>query len=630
MPHPAAAARRLARLSGARAATVGLVGLAGVLALAGCGVSSASGVAIDSTSGCASIYPSPGTRTAGARTQVSIRGVHGSSLAAAHARIAGSSSGAHDGHWVVDSDTDGASFYPAKPFAAAETVTVALGVPVCGSVGTSAVGNSAKFTIAHAPEPLAPSKPQPAAGAAAPLDQPSLTYASAPGLKVPKLSVRVPANFNGQYIFETPRGGTKPGGPMIVDGHGNVVWFRPLPTGTSAMDFRTQTYQGQPVLTWWEGGINNQNGEALGGRFVIMNSHYQIIKTFDVANGYGSDEHEFLISPSGDSAWIVAADVVGTDLYKLGGSTNGAVIDQLAQEVDLPTGNVLFEWHSLDHVPVSDSYQGFSPSVEYDYFHMNSIDPQSSGTVVISSRHTHAVYAVDQQTGAVRWQLGGKHSTFSMGPGATFALQHDARMQGPNTITIFDDEDAAPDYAPARAITLHLNFTTKTATLARALTHKGLKVFAMGNGQVLANGDTMVGWGFAPATTVFGPTGTQVFDASFGKSVNSYRAYLLPWSGTPTTPPSVAATSAGGTDTVYASWNGDTQTAQWVVHGGSSPNNLAPITTATRTGFQTAITLPSPPRVIQVVAEDADGHTLGVSRAITPTTAPLQPVTITP
>ena len=610
-----------------RAAALGTAGLIAVLVslVSGCGVSSVSGVALDPTASCASVYPSPGTHTASTTTQVSIRSVASSSMMSAQVGIVGSKSGHHSGRWIADSDGDGASFYPNAPFAAGEAVTVTVGVPICGATHAQTT-----FSIAVPPGPLAPATTPTTPPPETAPDQPTLTYASMPTVKIPKLAVKVPANFGGQYIFETPRGGTTPQGPMIVDGKGQVVWFGPLSGSSAATDFRAQTYDGQPVLTWWEGGINPQTGAPSGGRWVIMNSHYQIIKTVRPGSGYASDEHEFLLSPSGTTAWLTAIHLVGSNLTAMGGPTNGAVIDNVAQEIDLATGNVLFEWHSLDHVPVTDSYMGYTPSADFDYFHINSIDPQSSGTVVISARNTHAVYAVAQTTGALQWELGGKHSTFTMGPGANFALQHDARMHGANAISIFDDEDAPPRNAPARAIVLSLNFQTKTATLVRALTHDGLKVQAQGNQQILANGDTVVGWGSGSATTVYGPSGTVLFDASFGTTINSYRAYLLPWSGTPTAPPSIAAGTSAGRVTVYASWNGSTATARWAVRGGSSPAHLTTLATAPRTGFQTDITLSGSPRVVEVIAKDAQGQTLGVSPAITPTSTPVRAVVTTP
>jgi Arylsulfotransferase (ASST) len=270
---------------------------------------------------------------------------------------------------------------------------------------------------------------------------------------------------------------------------------------------------------------------------------------------------------------------------------------------------------------------------------MNSLDPQSNGTVVISSRHTHAVFDIDESTGAIDWELGGTHSSFTMGPGASFALQHDAKLQSPTTISIFDDEDAGPTGAsvpatspdaPARAILLRLNFTTHTATLVRALTHNGLLVRAQGNQQILANGNVVVGWGSGGVTSVFSPSGTLIFDATFGTTINSYRAYLLPWTGTPTTTPSIAATSAGGQTHVYASWNGSTQTTRWKVLGGSASSSLSVLATVSRSGFQTAITLSTSPRYVQGVALNAAGRTIGTSAVISPTAATTPGVVQTP
>lgn len=142
--------------SGPSARRAAALGAAGVLAalvtlVSGCGVSSASGVVLDAGASCASVYPNPGTQTAGTKTQISIRGVRGASLSRAHIRIAGSTSGTQSGRWVVDSDGDGASFYATRPFAAGETVTVTLGAPICGARGTHA-----SFTIAHPPAPNRP------------------------------------------------------------------------------------------------------------------------------------------------------------------------------------------------------------------------------------------------------------------------------------------------------------------------------------------------------------------------------------------------------------------------------------------------------------------------------------------
>jgi hypothetical protein len=101
---------------------------------------------------------------------------------------------------------------------------------------------------------------------------------------------------------------------------------------------------------------------------------------------------------------------------------------------------VLFEWHSLEHVGLDETYarvsQDGSPGI--DYFHVNFIEVDHDSNLIVSARETFAVYKIDRKTGEVMWRLGGKKSDFEMGPGTRFAYQHDARRQRDGTISIFD------------------------------------------------------------------------------------------------------------------------------------------------------------------------------------------------
>jgi hypothetical protein len=558
-----------------------------------------------------SVYPSPNTKTASPTTQISFRNISPATISDGTVTVSGSKSGSHTGRWVADSDQKGASFYPTEKFAAGETVTVSTALPVCGTSGTTF-----KFGVAVPAGPLAKA---PAAAPTPKLDQPTTSYATMPGVKVPKLKVTVPSSLGGGYIFESPQGGTTLGGPMIVNGKGQVVWFDPLPPEVVAADFRIQTYEGKPALTFWEGKITVGTGV---GEDIIMNSSYQIIKTITAENGYSADLHEFLLADSGTVDWTTSFSTIGWNVKSNGGPKNGAVTDSVVQEIDIATGNVLFEWHSLDHAPLSLSNQPYSDTASYDYFHVNAIDPLKSGIVLVSSRNTSTVYGVAQDTGKVLWRLGGKESSFTMGPGTSFNLQHSTQMHGRNTISIFDDEDVSPKDAPARAIFLHLNFKTHKATLERAYTDPGPVVQAQGNVQLLANGDVFVGWGSGSSTSEFSKSGKLLFNGYFGSTLTSYRAYLEKWVGTPTTAPSVATSKGSNGDlTVYASWNGSTQTRSWEVLGGSDAANLSTLATAKSNGFQTRIQLPSTPAVLQVVAEGSNGQALRSSATISTSTS---------
>ena len=145
--------------------------------------------------------------------------------------------------------------------------------------------------------------------------------------------------------------------------------------------------------------------------------------------------------PPGARFRLASVVVVPWDLSKLGGRRDGLVEDNVVQEIDVETGALLFEWHALGSIGLGESYRP-APRDRgkiHDPYHLNSIDLDADGNLVLSARHTNAIYKIDRQTGDVIWRLGGKRSDFAMRPGTTFNLQHDARMQHDGTITLFDN-----------------------------------------------------------------------------------------------------------------------------------------------------------------------------------------------
>src|SRR6187200_152386 len=78
-----------------------------------------------------SVYPIPGTPTAGAKTTISFRG--GNAAALGTITVKGSKSGTHTGKLLAHSDGNGVSFVPSKPFDASETVSVDTDKTVIGA-----------------------------------------------------------------------------------------------------------------------------------------------------------------------------------------------------------------------------------------------------------------------------------------------------------------------------------------------------------------------------------------------------------------------------------------------------------------------------------------------------------------
>ena len=301
---------------------------------------------------------------------------------------------------------------------------------------------------------------------------------------------------------------------MIFDSAGSLVWFRPLAGGQDAADLRTQTFHGKSDLTWWQG-RTLQFGYGLG-EDVIANSTYKTVAVVRAGNGLQADEHDFLVTPRAP-AYILAYSPVQTSLSSAGGPASGLALDGVIQEIDIHTGLVMWEWHSLGHVDVSESYSklpGLATN-PYDYFHINSLTTDAHGNLLISARNTWALYEINGHTGAVSWRLGGKRSTFALGAGVQFAYQHNALWLGNGEISLFDDEGAPPVKPPSRGEIIKLDQKTKTATLAGQLvrTSGPLITNSQGNLQTLPGGGWMVGWGGLPNFTEFNSLGQIVFDA---------------------------------------------------------------------------------------------------------------------
>ena len=357
----------------------------------------------------------------------------------------------------------------------------------------------------------------------------------------PPVTVLTPGALgHGNDIFITPTGDTTTyaNGPEIINSKGDVVWFHAVPAGLTASDFRVQRYDGQPVLTWWQG--TGLGGLSTGTDY-IYNDHYQQIATVSAGNGYSADGHEFLITPW-NTALILSYATATADLTSIGGPADQTVIDGIVQEIDIRTGQVLFQWNSADHVPYSQSEQPLpsSASTPWDWFHANAVHLDQAGNLLIDARNTWTTYNVSRQTGAINWQLGGKASSFTLkaangqvldNAGEIFAWQHDPESLGGGLYTFFDNESSGTPLLPAsRAVYVRLDPRTKVATLVASDSQpEGLAAASQGNAQTVAHGGLFVGWGILPYISEFSHSGQLLFNASFPTGVNTYRAYLLRW-----------------------------------------------------------------------------------------------------
>jgi EmrB/QacA subfamily drug resistance transporter len=464
------------------------------------------------------------------------------------------------------------------------------------------------------------------------------TYAfhTEPTLRPPKLRVderAPPAELVPGYILaasfynlnEPPMIGQS--GPLILDRRLQPVWFQPVPTSKVAANLSLQTYAGRPALAWWQGVVTN-TGQTESGEYVVVDQHYQPLARLRGRDGWILTLHELVIR--GRDAWVTANKNIPLDLSRYGGAYNGALIDSAVQEYDLRTGALLRTWDALKHIPLSDSYASEPTNgFPWDAYHVNSIDVPGDGTFLVSMRNTWAAYLVDADTGATKWILGGKRSSFKLGPGAAFQWQHDVQSQPGSVVTLFDDHccqqtgggTSVHATAPSRGLALRLDPRARAATLLAQ--YPGGNQFEseyMGDTQPLPDGKVFVGWGSEPYFSEYSSSGDLLLEGQLPRPDLTYRATVAPWVGLPLSPPVGEALRTSGGTAVYASWNGATQVVAWRVlaRAGTGAGRMKVVARAPKSGFETTIPVSAAYGRFEVQALDATGRVLGTSPPFVP------------
>jgi hypothetical protein len=455
------------------------------------------------------------------------------------------------------------------------------------------------------------------------------TYVSRPDLTPPGVAIAKVANYAAMagraqpgYIFvalrSAPSLSLPPGaipGLTILDTDGNLVWFQPR-TGTyqDSFNFRPQTYKGKTVLTSFQGLIGP--GYGVNGTYPILDSTYKTIATVS-AVGHPSDLHEFLLTSEG-TAMLSSYE------------TTSKVIIGHAQEVDVATGDLIFDWPCYPEVPVSDSYV----TGTLDYFHINSVDlwPGKERNLLISARNTCTIYLVDRATKKVIWRLHGKSNNFNMAVGTQFWYQHDARaLLDGSGLSVFDDGSQPSPEHNSWGKVIALDQQKMTATVRHEFDHTTvpLDVGSQGNFQLIkSTGGHFMGFGSAGYFSEYAPPGAAldsplILDGRYPTSAESYRAYMGDWTGRPPVTElalAVLTGAASGNFVGFASWNGATEVASWQLLAGKSPSSLAQVALVPKAGFETSMPFSlTGATAFQVKALSTSGSILGTSQVVAAT-----------
>ncbi len=544
--------------------------------------------------------PQPGTRFALPHTSISLRDVVPSAVGSL--RVVGSLSGPAAGVIREHRDGNGISWVTDAPFFEGEIVTVAAEIPL-----TESEDGTASFEIGRQ-SPRTPTFFTEDRDSAT--NNPDLVqnFKSRPDLVPIQISLKTidEERVTPGLMAVTPHVPQGHAGAQLVNNAAETVWYHNADDPNHVIYcLQMQEYNNEPVLTWWEGARYQGWGY---GHHVLMNRNYEEVTRVQAGNGVnGLDVHDLQITPEG-SAWVFSYHSVWID--HAGSDRN--VAECVIQEIDIETGDVWWEWHSLDHVGIDESYSPVPVELAamFDYIHVNSIDVDLDGNLLISGRGTHCIYKIDITTHEVIWRLGGKQTDFELDDHAVFAWQHDARRLPDGTFTLFDNHDDTIRTS-SRGMVFDLDEAAMTATLRTEYYHP-LEMWSpyQANMQTLDNGHIFMGWGSGPRCSEFTPEGEMIFDMRYAGG-QSYRGYRIDWNATPNRPIDyLLEDGAATTLTCHVSWNGATNIASWRVLAGPDNVSVSEVARAPKVSFETEITDIPMAAYMEVQALDAAGTVL--------------------
>jgi hypothetical protein len=501
--------------------------------------------------------------------------------------VTGASSGNHPGSTKIGGDSKTVIFQMSTGFTANELVTVSLNPLTAG--GGSVQPYQYQFIVSgHLPDVssfVAPVAPPPAPPNSSNTVVHTLavvrTNSGASGAKAmamtmpngvsvpsdfPRINITTNVNPDSEYIFIDNRGGNGHPYNVIFDNTGSPIWYSRYPD-----ERRDMKVQPNGLLTM----LARDTG---ANHFNALNTNYQQVASYYAVNGYTVDEHELQMLQDGTYFFVaLRGETVDMSRYVLGGNPAASVTEQIIQQF-APNGDLIFQWRAWDKIDIRDQRTFIDITAGgFDFPHMNAIDVDKDGNILLSSRNTSEVTKINKDTGQTIWVLGGAANqfTFVNDPLQGPANQHAIRCVGTNHYTMFDNGD---QHSPSvsRGVEYQLDPTNMTATVVwqyPGTPTTSLYSFYMGNAQRLPNGNTLIDWavGNLPKLTEVRPDGSKAFEMNWVDGFEAYRTWRCTWHGVATQPYLILEPYPDNLTLIFNQF-GDTNVAYYRIYGGPAPH----------------------------------------------------------
>ncbi len=534
------------------------------------------------------ISPRPNAEMVSPSTTIAVRGRSLSGAALLddiYFRVNGARSGRHYGETILAEDGQTVIFKPLSPFHFNERVTVLLdngeesfSYSFQIAAGVAGPVSGLELLALEDPARIESRTPDKKAAEASPL------YRTAPP-NLPRYNVTKEAGTVGDgYVFispfDFPTFGSEVAYLLILDDEGQPVYYQQFDE-QAVIDFKRQP-NGQ--LTYYD---------RAERRFIALNNQYGIDGYYEAGNGYPTNMHDLQILDNGHFLLtIYDSQIIDMSTIVDGGQPDAQVLGCIVQELDA-AGNVVFEWRSWDHFNIFDTTRDLTFDL-IDYVHCNSIERDSDGHLLLSSRNFDEITKIDRQSGDIIWRMGGKKDEFNF---REFSRQHDARRLANGHLTFYDN-GVTHDPQRSRGLEIEVDEVNKSVTVVREFRDAPDNYARyMGNVQRLSNGNSVIGWGFSdrPTFSEFDPIGNKILEFNAVQpDVVSYRSFRFPWQGYPAWPPALIANAEGRDVELFFSWNGSTETSGYMIFASHENGEETHVATVAKDGFENTYNLQAP------------------------------------
>ena len=440
--------------------------------------------------------------------------------------------GDYSGRAKIASDQHTLIFKPDRPFMAGETVHVSIDPQFRSGHAVESLNYSFQVAPVESPGPVynedikeVLAKPTVSASVV------GTATVMSNGVSVPSdyphVEITVNDNPDEGLVFINNVGGQDFNAMLEHDG--SPYWYHRYPD-----ERRDMKVQKNGLVT-----MLVRKGYPFGQGFIAMDNQFSVVDSFHAVAGCATDEHGLQVLENGHYL-LFGLRTLTIDMSKIvnGGKKNAKVQETGIQEFT-PDGDLIFHWRAWDNFDPIDMI-GFSPDDQptdnsFRFPHMNSVDIDDDGHIILSSKRLSEVTKIDRQTGEIIWRLGGANNefTFVNDPLDGFYNQHSVRVLGNGHYTIFDN-GCLHNPQVTRALEYEIDTDNMTATLVWSFVETPpTYAFHMGNVQRLPNGNTFINWAVQnlPKAMEVRPDGSKAYELNYVDRYKTYRAFRFPWDG---------------------------------------------------------------------------------------------------